>query len=169
MSNPEENSSKESRSGHPPTIEGHALLSIDQLQRVIDANPYGCWMQLSAHAVSDTSIELRVPGRQEFLGTQALQRLHGGVLSSLMDVACGYAVLAHGGLGVSTIALHIDYHRAASPGELRIEGRVVHLGERICTAEAFIRDDTGTLLASGRCTIYKSREIHPALSPSLTT
>ncbi|MGP3791513.1 PaaI family thioesterase [Pseudomonas sp. B392_1p] len=142
-----------------------AMLSAAQLQRVVDANPYGCWLQLRVHAVTNSGIELRVPGRPEFIGTQALQRLHGGVITSLIDVACGYAVLAATGQAVSTVSLHTDFHRAASLGELHIEGRVLHQGGRICTAEAFIRDDVGTLLASGRCTIHKSREIHPALAP----
>jgi uncharacterized protein (TIGR00369 family) len=141
-----------------------AMLSVAQLQQVVDGNPYGCWLQLHVHAVTEEGIELRVPGRQEFLGTLALQRLHGGVLSSLVDVATGYAVIARGGYGVSTISLHVDYHRAATLGELCIEGRVVHMGGRICTAEAFIRDANGTLLASGRSSIYRSRDIHPALS-----
>ncbi|MCY1457376.1 hypothetical protein D9M71_746720 [compost metagenome] len=94
--------------------------------------------------------------------------MHGGVITSLIDVACGYAVLAATGQVVSTVSLHTDFHRAASLGELHIEGKVLHQGGRICTAEAFVRDHTGTLLASGRCTIYKSRDAHPALAAALT-
>lgn len=147
----------------------HAQLTAAQLQGVVDANPFGHWLQLRAQSVDEHSIVLRLPGRPELIGTQALQRLHGGVITSLIDAACGYAVLAATGLVVSTVSLHTDFHRAAGPGELHIEGRVLHQGGRICTAEAFVRDDTGTLLASGRCTIYKSRDIHPALLPTLTT
>lgn len=140
-----------------------------QLQSVVDANPFGLWLQLRVHSVNEHGIELRIPGRPELIGTQALQRLHGGVISSLIDVACGYAVLAATGQVVSTVSLHTDFHRAASLGELHIEGRVLHQGGRICTAEAFVRDDAGTLLASGRCTIYKSRDIHPALADAPTS
>lgn len=144
-------------------------LTPTQLQGVVDANPFGLWLQLRVHSVDERGIELRLPGRPELIGTRALQRLHGGVITSLVDVACGYAVLAATGQVVSTVSLHTDFHRAASLGELHIEGRVLHQGGRICTAEAFVRDDTGTLLASGRCTIYKSRENHPALISSLTS
>lgn len=141
-------------------------LTPAQLQHVMDANPFSRWLQLRLHSMDGHGIELRLPSRPELIGTQALQRLHGGVISSLIDVACGYSVLAATGQVVSTVSLHTDFHRAASLGELHIEGRVLHQGRRICTAEAFVRDDAGTLLASGRCTIYKSRDIHPALSPS---
>lgn len=139
-------------------------LTAAQLQDVVDANPFGLWLQLRVHSVNEGGIELRISGRPELIGTQSLQRLHGGVISSLVDVACGYAVLVATGQVVSTVSLHTDFHRAASLGELHIEGRVIHQGGRICTSEAFVRNETGILLASGRCTIYKSRDTHPALT-----
>lgn len=146
-------------------IEHHSPpLTTAQLQDVVNANPFGSWLQLRVQSVDIQGIELRLPGRSELVGTQALQRLHGGVIASLVDVACGYAVLAISGRGVSTVSLHTDFHRAASLGELRIEGRVVHQGGRICTAEALILDSEGGLVASGRCTIYQARDPHPVLS-----
>ena len=139
-------------------------LTTAQLQSVVDANPFSSWLQIRVQSVDTHGIELRLPGRSELVGTQALQRLHGGVIASLIDAACGYAVLAASGLGVSTVSLHTDFHRAASLGELRVEGRVLHQGGRICTAEALILDSKGSLVASGRCTIYKARAPHSVLS-----
>ena len=136
------------------------LLTQEQLQRVIEANPFGQWLQLQVVSVNDQGVTLLLPGRAELVGTQALQRLHGGAVSSLVDVACGYAVLVRSGRIVSTLSLHTDFHRAAPLGELRVEGRVLHQGGRIATAESFIRDGSGALIASGRCTIYQNRDMH---------
>jgi len=141
----------------------HPLTST-QLQRVIDANAFSSWLQLRVHRVSKNGIELHLPSRPEMLGTEALQRVHGGVISSLIDVACGYAAMCVSGRGVSTVSLQTDFHRAGTPGALRVEGCVVHLGGRLCTAHARVLDSADTLLASGRCTLYMSREAHPALA-----
>lgn len=141
----------------------HTRMTRDQLQAVVTANPFNDWLQLSVVRLTEREIELHVPGRPEFIGTAALQRLHGGVISSLVDVGCGYAVLAATGHGVSTINLHTDFHRAANLGELRVTGRVLHEGGTICSAEAFIHDSEGSLLASGRGTFYKARHSHPAI------
>lgn len=138
--------------------------TLEQLRAVVAANPFNSWLQLSVERLSEQEIVLRVPGRPEFIGTQALSRVHGGVISSLIDAGCGYAVLAATGHGVSTINLHTDFHRAASLGELCITGHLLHQGGRICSAEAFIHDAEGTLLASGRGTFYKARHPHPVLS-----
>lgn len=140
-----------------------APVTATQLQRVIDANPFSTWLQLQVHKVDHDGIELLIPSRPEMLGTQALQRVHGGIIASLIDVACGYAALSASGRGVSTVSLHADFHRAAQLGELRIEGSVLHQGGRLCTAQARILDSAGTLVASGRSTIYLSREAHPVL------
>lgn len=139
------------------------LTSI-QLQQVIDANPFSTWLQLRAHRIDEAGLELRLPSRPEMLGTEALQRLHGGIISSLIDVACGYAALCLSGRGVSTVNLQTDFHRAASLGELRVEGNVLHQGGRLWTAHARVKCSAGILLASGRSTLYMSRDVHPALA-----
>ncbi|WP_201188577.1 PaaI family thioesterase [Pseudomonas fluorescens] len=140
-------------------------LTPAQLQRVIDANPFSTWMQLRVHRIDEGGLELRMPSRPEMLGTEALQRLHGGIISSLVDVACGYAAMCLSGRGVSTVNLQTDFHRAAGLGELRIEGTVLHQGGRLWTAQARVTCSAGILLASGRSTLYMSRDVHPVLAP----
>lgn len=142
----------------------NSRLTLEQLQAVVAANPFNCWLQLSVEKLTDLEVELRVPGRPEFIGTLALERVHGGVISSLIDTGCGYAVLAATGHSVSTINLHTDFHRGASLGELRVIGRILHQGGRVCSSEAFILDAEGTLLASGRGTFYKAKHPHPVLA-----
>jgi uncharacterized protein (TIGR00369 family) len=140
------------------------LLTPNQLQQVIDANPFSTWMQLRVHRIDEAGLELRLPSRPQMLGTEALQRLHGGIISSLIDVACGYAALCISGRGVSTVNLQTDFHRAASLGELCVEGNVLHQGGRLWTAQARVTCSAGILLASGRSTLYMSRDIHPVLA-----
>ncbi|MCM2459337.1 PaaI family thioesterase [Pseudomonas sp. CG7] len=142
-------------------------LTVDELQAVIDRNPFNVWLGLQVTKVGSDTIELRVPGRAEFVGTAALQRVHGGVISSLVDVACGYTVMAATGCGTSTVDLHTDFHRGANLGELRIIGELIHRGNRLSCAHARISDGSGALVASGRGNFYNSRDVLPEVAARL--
>lgn len=146
----------------------HAFqLTVAELQAVIDRNPFNVWMGLQVATVGSDGIELRVPGRPEFIGTAALHRVHGGIISSLVDVACGYAVMASTGHGVSTVDLHTDFHRGADLGVLHVSGQLIHRGNRLNCAQARITDGSGILIASGRGNFYSTRDALPEVAARL--
>ena len=87
--------------------------------------------------------------------------VHGGMVSTLLDTAMGGACWSVLGDGESflTADLRVEFMRAARPGTLRAEGRVVQRNRRVafCAAELYAQD--GELLASSRCTqIIRSDE-----------
>ena len=53
-----------------------------------------------------------------------------------------------------TVDLRVDYHAAAMPGDLTVKGRIVKAGGQFSTAEAYVYDAAGKLLASGRGTYF---------------
>lgn len=79
--------------------------------------------------------------------------LHGGVCATLLDSVMGCAVHSAlaAGLSCTAIELKVNFVRAVSVGGGRLlaEGKVIHLGRRIATAEGFIRDQDGKLVAHG--------------------
>jgi uncharacterized protein (TIGR00369 family) len=77
---------------------------------------------------------------------------HGGILATLIDIGADWAMVKKNGRGVPTINLHVDYHSVAMPGDLTIRGKVVRMGAQFSTAEAYVFDAQGKLLASGRGT-----------------
>lgn len=105
------------------------------------------------------------PGRAVFVLEPAechynpIGSVHGGVISTLLDSALSCAVHATlpAGTGYSTIELKVNFVRTvtAGTGLLSCEGRVVHAGSRVATAEARLRDADGKLYAhaSGTCLI----------------
>ncbi|MEW6282246.1 MAG: hotdog fold thioesterase [Candidatus Eremiobacterota bacterium] len=100
---------------------------------------------------------LRLPYRQEFLGDPFRPSLHGGVLSSLIDVAGGLAVLSrlHPGEMCHTIDMRVDYLRPGRPVDMVAHARVVRLGNR--TGFAHVRvEQEDSLIAEGR-TVYNLR------------
>ena len=82
-----------------------------------------------------------------------LGTVHGGWTSALLDSAMGCAVHStlRPGQVYTTVDMSVSFVRAVleSTGKLRCEGKVIHTGSRIATAEGRIWDAAGTLIAHG--------------------
>ena len=78
--------------------------------------------------------------------------VHGGYIATLLDTACGFAVLSllSADQTYTTIELKTAYHRGLRPdvGTVRAEGRVVTIGRRVAFAEAKLLGGDGKLYAS---------------------
>jgi uncharacterized protein (TIGR00369 family) len=86
-----------------------------------------------------------------------LGSIHGGYALTLIDSACGCAVHSEldAGIGYTTVETKVNFTRAIDPngGPIRCEGRVLSRGRTIATADAFLRDESGRLLAHGTSTL----------------
>lgn len=78
-----------------------------------------------------------VPFRPELVGDPVRPALHGGVLSAVADTCGGCAVWSAIGDEdrVSTIDLRVDYLRPGRLEELRCEGEVLRVGNRVGVAK----------------------------------
>lgn len=85
--------------------------------------------------------------------------VHGGWAATLLDSAMGCAVHSAlpAGLAFSTAELKINYTRAIRPGQglLKCEGKVIHLGRQMATAEGRLAGaEDGRLYAHGSTTCF---------------
>ncbi len=80
--------------------------------------------------------------------------VHGGLVATVLDTAMGGAcwTLLADGESFLTAELRTEFHRAARPGLLRADGRVVQRTKRLMFCAAELHDAEGTHLASARCT-----------------
>lgn len=102
------------------------------------------------------------PGRALFQGTPRPQHLnplgtvHGGWFATLLDSALGCAVhtLLPPGRGYTTAELGVNLVKALTPKvpRVRAEGRVLHCGRQLATAEARLVGADGTLYAHATTT-----------------
>ncbi|MGQ7846145.1 thioesterase family protein [Granulosicoccus sp. 3-233] len=102
--------------------------------------------------------------RPELIGHYLFGRLHGGVISSVLDVTGGLAVM----MGIAgfhkeenseqilqrfsrlaTIDLRVDYLRQGIGKEFLAEAEVVRLGRRVAVCSMRLRNDEQTLIATG--------------------
>lgn len=101
-------------------------------------------------------------GRVVFTGKPAefhynpIGTVHGGFAATLADSAMGCAVhtMLPQGTGYTTLELSINYLRPITmeTGLIYCEGRVIHAGRRVATAEARVTDEAGKLYAHGTTT-----------------
>src|SRR5262245_45243143 len=93
------------------------------------------------------------PGEHQY---NPIGMVHGGVLATVLDSAMGCAVHSTlpAGVGYTTLELKVNYVRAVTRRTPRLfaEGRIVHAGRRIATAEGRVVDDAGKLYAHGTTT-----------------
>jgi uncharacterized protein (TIGR00369 family) len=82
--------------------------------------------------------------------------VHGGWFATMLDSALGCAVhtLMPAGRGYTTAELSVNYVRSLSPkvGRVRAEGKVLHCGKQLATAEARLFGPDGTLFAHATTT-----------------
>jgi uncharacterized protein (TIGR00369 family) len=80
--------------------------------------------------------------------------VHGGLVGTVLDTAMGgaCATVLEAGESFLTADLRVEFIRAARPGVLRAEGRVVRKTRRVAFCAADLYDAEGTHLASARCT-----------------
>ena len=135
------------------TISGIEYLRA-MLRGEIPPPPFAVLMGIRIAEVSE--------GRVVFAGEPAeyhynpLGTVHGGVMATLLDSALGCAVqsLLPAGTSYTTIELKVNYLRPVTTktGTVYAEGKIIHLGGRIATAEARLTDAAGKLYAHGTTT-----------------
>src|SRR5436189_1996281 len=85
-----------------------------------------------------------------------LGTVHGGVMATLLDSALGCVVqsMLPAGISYTTLELKVNYLRpiTTKTGTVYCEGKIIHVGGRIATAEGRLTDATGKLYAHGTTT-----------------
>lgn len=90
-----------------------------------------------------------------------LGTMHGGVMATVLDSSLGCVVqsVLPAGTGYTTLELKVNYLRpvTANTSTLYCEGKIIHVGGRIATAEARLTDKEGKLYAHGTttCMIFR--------------
>ena len=103
-------------------------------ERVI---PFNRFLGMRVSELGDGRARIEIPYRAELLGNPLGLTLHGGVISSLLDVCGGAAVWTQisANATVATVDLRVDYLRPGRPDTLIGTGAVVRLGNRVGVAE----------------------------------
>ena len=98
-------------------------------------------------------VKFRMPFRASFIGDFRVERMHGGMMALVMDVAGGSAALTTLNKpedSCATVDLRIDYLRPGGNHDTVVEGEVIRNGAAIVVTEMRAFDaEEKTLLARG--------------------
>ena len=112
-------------------------------------------------------VRIGFPMRDELVGHFLHGRLHGGVISSVLDATGGLAVMwsiaarhAHEDVAVimgrfrhlGTVDLRVDYLRQGIGERFVATAETVRLGRRIAATAMRLENEAGTLIATGNAT-----------------
>ena len=110
--------------------------------------------------LAEGRVKLCIPFKPELVGDPRRPALHGGVLSTLVDVTGGFAVWTSCHLEdrIATIDLSVDYLRPAGAKDLFAEAEVRLLGNRVGNASVVLwsADEPEKHVAVGRA-VYNIR------------
>ena len=128
--------------------------TIESLEQRLATGPFNRWLGFKVLKLDDSGLELKATWREDWVVNPERRYTHGGILASIVDVAADYAIAVQLGRPVPTIDIRVDYHKAAMPGDLVVKAKVVRMGGQYSTSEAYVYDQEGALVASGRGTYY---------------
>jgi uncharacterized protein (TIGR00369 family) len=124
----------------------------DTLNPLLDA--LGIRLSKLGHGFAEFELELEA---RHLNRTGSLQ---GGVSATLLDAACGYAILQDesGSTGDAiTLMLSISYLGKVSSGRVRAVAEVTRAGRSIYFSSGKLMSDTGELIATAQGTFKKIR------------
>jgi len=129
-------------------------LSVEKLQELISRGPFNRWLNFTVLKSGADGVEIKAAWREEWVVNVERRYTHGGILAAIIDTVADYAIAAQLGRPVPTIDVRVDYHKAAMPGDLTAKAKVVRMGSQYSTAEAYVYDKDGALVANGRGTYF---------------
>ncbi len=145
---------------------GTHLSGIEQLKAMIDGDHRtGMEKTLNFRLVEVEDGRVVFEGIPDEKVYNPIGSVHGGYAATLLDDACGYAVLTKLAPGQTavTLDLKVAYHKSMThkTGPVRAEGRVISIGRRVAFSEARLVDKAGTLYASASSSVLVAN-IKPA-------
>ena len=115
---------------------------------------YTEWLGLEFVASPPKTIRVVLKLRQEHMSHA--DRVHGGVLFTMLDTALGSAVVKSldRGHGCATLELKINYFRPIQEGLVQAEGRLVNRSRHTAYAEGEVLNEEGKILAKASGTFF---------------
>jgi uncharacterized protein (TIGR00369 family) len=142
-------------------VEREALLNesgLDFMQGMVAGrhpHPPIC-ESMGFHFVSVEPGRVRIEALPELRHYNPIGTVHGGFAATILDTASGAAIFSTLAKGESwtTLELKLNFVRAMThaTGPVHAEGRVIHRGRTVATAEGDLKDSTGRLYAHATTT-----------------
>ncbi|HEX2549033.1 MAG TPA: thioesterase family protein [Gammaproteobacteria bacterium] len=143
----------------------HAETILEAFSKI----PFNQLLGITYHPSSDEELTLRFKMQKNLIGNFLQGILHGGVISSVLDMAGGAATIfayckknpaqslaeLQEELGkTSTIHLNIDYLRPGKGEEFFAKAKVLRTGNKISVTQMELTNESNVLIATGSGTYF---------------
>jgi len=132
---------------------------VTAIEKLIVGSPYGALLGLACQTIETDRVRVGLPYRRDV--TTVGERVHGGAIASLVDVAATAAFWAHPSATLdargSTVGLTLSYLAPGLGRDLFAEAGVVKRGGSICTGEVVVAGAEGGEVARALVTYKLSR------------
>jgi len=131
------------------------------VSKIISENvPFNRVLGVEVASADPAKPQLRFAMRPDLIGNSRRGILHGGVISAVLDVTAGFAIMlalhkdSQPGEklefpNIGTVDLRVDFLRPGRGKHFVSTGRVVRLGNRIAVTHMELENDQGELIATG--------------------
>lgn len=136
---------------------------MDILDKMVEEGNERFWGFLGCRYIKGDETEVQIALTAGEHHTNSMGIIHGGVLTSLMDQAMG--MVATAAMAVDscvTTNLNVHFLAPMKQGELMVTATVLHQAGRSLTAQAEIRDVSGTLGCMATATFRVARSKTPS-------
>lgn len=146
-------------------------LSLQDLATVFANIPFNRMLGLTVDSIEEEKVVMSFTMKPDLVGNFIHGILHGGVISSVIDMAGGVAAIAatvrkHQGKSVEdikeiigragTINLHINYVQPGKGDRFIATAWILRSGNKICFTRSELHNEEGVLIASGAGTYLVS-------------
>ena len=119
-----------------------------QVQEAFEHDNIFGFIGFRVERVESGSVQLSFPLSEN--ATRWGGMVHGGVVMTALDNACGLAVMTvNPGKDQVTMELKVNFLEQLTDGPFKVQGRVIRSGRTAIVAEGEIRDSKGVLCAKG--------------------
>ena len=139
-------------------------VDLPLLRHINDTAPFNHWAGFEVTLAEPGLVELRLPWREEF--GQYTGFLHAGMVSALIDTACGFAAVTVLGGGVLASHCAVSFLAPARGEAFLARGHVLKAGRRQVFTSADLtaeHDGAATLVATGHTILI------PTTPPSVSS
>lgn len=111
---------------------------VERWQKYIHVSPYNRELGVLPHAAQPDWFVLKVDYKDYLVGDPKTGVIHGGVITALLDAACGFSIFMKLPeiKPMATLDLRMDYLKPATPGRTILGGAVCY---KLTSELAFVR------------------------------
>lgn len=131
-----------------------AEIDLNMLKQFFaDVIPFNKYLGIKLDSLDRGRAVISVDMRPEFVGDPMKQILHGGVISTMIDVTgglTGFSMLDWPKeTSLNTIDMRVDYVKMGKGERFVCEGSIIRKGNRIVVTRSDLKNDKGDLIAFG--------------------